>query len=345
MQPLIPKRTRRLRARTAAMNAHQAEYEDYGPEPNMKLSHAFMVVLMLHVIAVGGLYAFNSMKAGKASNLKMAKATAPIQQAPEPSNQQEPKQEKPGNEPPKKPHTPLVAQVADVSESSVSQTSKVPDQPSKGFLASAKLAFQRALSFGIAGATGGLSKAAAQDMSAVGQGASNAAPASGEVPPGTATPPSAKTYLVKSGDTITRIASSVGVSIPDLEKANGLTESSVLRVGQNLKIPEKTMPQTTTQASTQPANMVPSAQQSPENLGVASSGAPSTKQPNVANTETVTATVQEYTVVKGDSPYKIAKRFKITPEELMKANGITDPKRIQIGQKLNIPASTRKSSK
>jgi hypothetical protein len=51
---------------------------------------------------------------------------------------------------------------------------------------------------------------------------------------------------------------------------------------------------------------------------------------------------QEYTVVKGDSPYRIAKKFKITPEELMKENGITDPKKIQIGQKLKIPPSHRK---
>ena len=51
----------------------------------------------------------------------------------------------------------------------------------------------------------------------------------------------------------------------------------------------------------------------------------------------------EYTVVKGDNPYKIAKKFKITPEELMKANNITDPKKIQIGQKLKIPASHKKS--
>ena len=41
---------------------------------------------------------------------------------------------------------------------------------------------------------------------------------------------------------------------------------------------------------------------------------------------------------------KIAKKFKITPDELMKVNGITDPKKIQIGQKLKIPASQKKTS-
>ena len=47
--------------------------------------------------------------------------------------------------------------------------------------------------------------------------------------------------------------------------------------------------------------------------------------------------------MKGDNPYKLAKKFHITPEELMKANGITDPKKIQIGQKLKIPAPVKKS--
>jgi LysM repeat protein len=54
---------------------------------------------------------------------------------------------------------------------------------------------------------------------------------------------------------------------------------------------------------------------------------------------------QEYTVVKGDSPYRIAKKFKITPEELMKENAITDPKKIQIGQRLKIPSSHKKMVK
>ncbi len=41
-----------------------AEEEDYydEQEPNMKLSHAFVVVLVLHVIAVAGVFAFNTIK-------------------------------------------------------------------------------------------------------------------------------------------------------------------------------------------------------------------------------------------------------------------------------------------
>ena len=90
---MIPKRTRRLRARAAAMSTPDSEFEEYGPEPNMKLSHAFLVVLMLHVVAVGGLYAFNSMKASKAPKLTTAKISSPAEQPPGPSQGQTPKQE------------------------------------------------------------------------------------------------------------------------------------------------------------------------------------------------------------------------------------------------------------
>ena len=73
---MTPKRTRRLRARAAAIHQNE-DYEDYGPEPNMKLSHAFLVVLMLHVVAVGGLYAFNSMKAGRQTSVSKVASPPP----------------------------------------------------------------------------------------------------------------------------------------------------------------------------------------------------------------------------------------------------------------------------
>jgi LysM repeat protein len=65
--------------------------------------------------------------------------------------------------------------------------------------------------------------------------------------------------------------------------------------------------------------------------------------PAAATAAEESAAGSQYTVVKGDNPWKIAKKFKISQEELMKANGITDPKKIQIGQVLKIPASTTKA--
>ena len=46
-----------------------------------------------------------------------------------------------------------------------------------------------------------------------------------------------------------------------------------------------------------------------------------------------------YEVVKGDNPYSIAKRFGVSYDALMKENSIDDPTKLQIGQKLKIPAA------
>ena len=56
--------TPKTRLRASAQRA-VAKYtdEDYGAdEPNVKLSRAFVVVLLLHVVAVGGIFAFSALK-------------------------------------------------------------------------------------------------------------------------------------------------------------------------------------------------------------------------------------------------------------------------------------------
>lgn len=317
MKPMIPKRTRRLRARAATMNTHEAEFEDYGPEPNMKLSHAFLVVLMLHVIAVGGLYAFNSLKANKPGKTQLAKATAPVDPAPEPSGNREPSSEGPGNQPPKEKSPALVAKPSEgakVSKTTDAAAPKVPATAPKSLL-------QKAAALAAGVTAGSTAKIRAQD--AVAPVPSPAAEAPVAAPAAVIAPTAS--YTVVAGDSMTRIASKLGVAIPELEKVNGLTGSSVLQVGQVLKVPDKVMPTAGEGTATQAAAV--SVPTTPAATNAAGGG------------------MTEYTVVKGDNPYKIAKRFKVGFEELMKVNNITDPKKIQIGQKLMIPASTKKGAK
>ena len=52
-----------------------------------------------------------------------------------------------------------------------------------------------------------------------------------------------------------------------------------------------------------------------------------------------------YVVVKGDNPVTIAHKFKVPYEDLMALNQIDDPRKLQIGQKLAIPAKTEKPKK
>ena len=45
-----------------------------------------------------------------------------------------------------------------------------------------------------------------------------------------------------------------------------------------------------------------------------------------------------YVVAKGDNPYNIAKKLHVSYNDLIAINEIKDPTRVQIGQKLKIPA-------
>ncbi len=371
MKPMKTTSTRRLRARATAMSTHDAEFDDYGPEPNMKLSHAFLVVLLLHVIAVGGLYAFNSMKASKAPKLTVAKATAPSGQPAEGvgnSGGQEPQQKEPDNRPPLREKVTPVAKTSEipklkssaaksvqaapkatkVTESTAknleqssspvegSMMKKENPQPHRGILANAKAALQRLSGVGVGAATA--ATAVAQDTSAQTPVAVQAADS---VSTGQAAVSTPNTYLVKAGDTITKISSALGVTILDLEKANGMAGNAVLRVGQTLKVPEKMVAQAVADAGTQVSQVAGGIQQLPGTIAAATAAATASVQGS-SNAPAATPDMVEYTVVKGDNPYKIAKKFKVTPDELMKANGITDPKKIQIGQKLKIPPSHKK---
>lgn len=52
---------------------------------------------------------------------------------------------------------------------------------------------------------------------------------------------------------------------------------------------------------------------------------------------------QTYVVKAGDSPASIAQQFKIKTDDLIAANNIQDPQKLQIGQTLKIPASSTPS--
>lgn len=52
-----------------------------------------------------------------------------------------------------------------------------------------------------------------------------------------------------------------------------------------------------------------------------------------------------YVVAKGDNPVNIAKKLKVPYDELIAVNHIEDPHKLQIGQKLIIPAKVAKARK
>ncbi|MDB6148390.1 MAG: hypothetical protein JWO45_2054, partial [Spartobacteria bacterium] len=52
-----------------------------------------------------------------------------------------------------------------------------------------------------------------------------------------------------------------------------------------------------------------------------------------------------YVVAKGDNPATIAKKFKVSYDELLALKHVVDPKKLKIGQKLLIPPKTTKTKK
>lgn len=255
------------------------EDEDFleEPEPNMKLSHAFVVVLVLHVIAVAGVFAFNTVKARQAAVFsatkddKTAAATSPA-----------------------------VTNAADPSAGDGGQAS----DPSNG-------------------ADGG----SAQPNPPANQASTAATPAASATPAAApATAGSAKTHEMQPGETLTKVASEYGVSITELEKANNITDPKKIRAGTVLNIPEGG----TAPVATQPAPAMAAAPTTTTEPAAAPAAA-----------STVKDSGQVYTVAKGDNPWKIAKKLKVPYTELMELNGNPDPKKLQIGQKLKIPASAK----
>ena len=208
-----------VRASARAMRGGEDDY--YEAEPNMKLSHAFMVVLILHIVAVGGIYAFNQIKVNKNTNLL-------------------------GN-----------------------------------------------ISSKISQATGGAVPAVAA--------ASKTVAADAKATP--FAPPA-----------------------PELRRMPGDADEPLPMVG------------STSPAAAVAAPVVKTQPAAPVVTQTAPAKAAATK-PVVAATKAapVVASSATYKVAKGDNPYKIAKKLGVTSQELLKANNIDDPTKLQIGQVLKVP--------
>lgn len=116
-----------------------------------------------------------------------------------------------------------------------------------------------------------------------------------------AAPAAARTHKLGKGETIGAVAARYGVSTQALLQANGIRDARRLQIGQTLKIPSG------------------SAAKAPAKVAAA------------------TPATTKHTVRSGESPHTIAKRYGVTPQELLRANGIRDPRGLKPGQVLTVP--------
>lgn len=184
----------------ASARAARADEEYYEAEPNMKLSHAFMVVLVLHVVAVGGIWAFNQLNSGKkAADLlpalsgKTALATQPAA-APEPvvATRQ------PGD--------------ADDPLPTVGTQPPAASKPQPRALGASQVP------------AAAVAATSVENKASTGKAAAPAASAGG-------------TYTVAKGDNPYKIAKKLGVSYQTLLEVNKIEDPTKLQIGAVLKVP------------------------------------------------------------------------------------------------------------
>jgi LysM repeat protein len=227
------RRTPRKQLRAAAPRAagRYSEDEYVVEEPNVKLSRAFVVVLLLHVVAVGGIFAFSALKDRQQTN-GLAKADG-TKQVPNPNGS--------------------------------TSASKPSNKESA--------------------------------------------------------PPQAGTYKVRTGDTLAGIAAQFGLTAHDLEQANGLRSGAPLALGRELIIPEK-----------------PTARSMPSDVQRLLESKESRNPSNQASSAGISELEKYYVIQRGDTPASIAKKLKVNSADLLRANNIDDPRKLQIGQRLQIPS-------
>ena len=126
-------------------------------------------------------------------------------------------------------------------------------------------------------------------------------------------------YMVKRGDSLSKIANQFDTSVRAIKAANGLS-SDLIRVGDKLVVPVSSSSTGTSSAmSAAPSDSISSSSTAPS---FSASGA------------------RTHTVKSGEYPGKIASQYDMTTDELLALNGITDPRKLQVGKVLKVSGSS-----
>lgn len=212
IQPRVKHRaaaTRRV-PRTRASDSESAVAPD--PEPNMRLSRAILVMLLLHVVAVGGILAFSLIKEHGRSHA-VANPTSSAVEAED--SDTPPKVESRDNN--RSPVDPSGALTTARTARSNEPITRVANEPSTS--SPANDAAQRIASGGTNG------------------GNQTSTPPPNAEKNGRLPSDSGKTYAVKKGDSPFTIADRFKVDAAVLLKLNGIDDPKKLKPGQVLKIP------------------------------------------------------------------------------------------------------------
>ncbi len=128
-------------------------------------------------------------------------------------------------------------------------------------------------------------------------------------------------YTVRRGDTLSRIANQYGTTVNAIKAANGKS-SDMIRVGETLVIPVGG-----NAAAPSASSSAPSATSSSASAPSSGASAPGT-----------------HVVRAGEYPATIARKYGMTTSELLAVNGITDPRKLRVGQRLKVSGTGNASN-
>ncbi|MEM7146523.1 MAG: LysM domain-containing protein [Verrucomicrobiota bacterium] len=280
-----------LWAKPQKVSAHVTQEHDWHTEvPNVKLARVFGIVLVLHIVAVGGILAFKMIGQGQSADEATADGSVEARIAP------------------------FTDRESDVNTKSGVDV-KVTDRSRVGM----------------------------------------------------------KHYRVRSGDNLLAIARNLGVSVSEMEEVNNLDRGNNLYTGQVLLVPNRKIdgpapeeikrllnqpvdpglasaeapaaepvdaPEAAAETAAPVVTPAPTPAPAPEAAASAVARAEPVPEPPADPTPPVpvaSSSGSSYVVQKGDTPYGIARKFGISYQELMKANGIEDPRFLKIGQQIKVP--------
>jgi membrane-bound lytic murein transglycosylase D len=129
-------------------------------------------------------------------------------------------------------------------------------------------------------------------------------------------------HRVQRGDTLSKIAAEYRVSLAALMAANGMTNRSMIRVGQMIRLPSDDV--------TAPPDATLVRAEVPVSVAAA---------PEATATLASTSAEGVYVVRRGDSIERIASRLGVDAQQLIAANDIRNRNVIQVGQQLIIPTA------
>lgn len=159
-------------------------------------------------------------------------------------------------------------------------------------------------------------------------------------------------YQVRAGDTLTAIAHKHGISLSQLVNANHLTDPDLVQINQQIRIPPFQYSSTAGQQGADYGQQAASS--SPEEATLkdqtvfdlekseytpVAAVLPDLRKPGASKANVVNASVApDYQVKAGDTLTAIAHKHGISLSQLVNANQLNDPNRLQINQHIRIPA-------